>query len=91
MFSIISHPHTTLLRALWTSARIPRFADHGLNLTVRLYYPRLALTFATMLDCATHGSTGLLPRERSACYAPREPSFSLMMMMSFICSCRNKK
>ena len=33
MISIISHPHTTLLRALWTSARIPRFADHGLNFT----------------------------------------------------------
>jgi hypothetical protein len=33
MLSIISHPHTTLLLALWTSARIPRFAAHGLNLT----------------------------------------------------------
>jgi hypothetical protein len=33
MLSIISHPHTTLLRTLWTSARIPRFAAHGLNLT----------------------------------------------------------
>jgi hypothetical protein len=33
MFSIISHPHTTLLRALWTSARIPRLATHDLNLT----------------------------------------------------------
>jgi hypothetical protein len=33
MLSIISHPHTTLLRALWTSARIPRFAAHGLYLT----------------------------------------------------------
>jgi hypothetical protein len=30
-----------------------------------------------LLDYATHGSTGLLPRERSACHAPREPSFSL--------------
>ena len=33
-----SHPHTTLLRALWTSARIPRFAAHGLNLTSSTAY-----------------------------------------------------
>jgi hypothetical protein len=33
MLSITSPPHTTLLRAFWTSARIPRFAAHGLYLT----------------------------------------------------------
>jgi hypothetical protein len=38
MLSIISHPHTTLLRALWTSERIPRFAAHGLNLTSATAY-----------------------------------------------------
>jgi hypothetical protein len=38
MFSIISHPHTTLMHALWTSERIPRFAAHGLNLTSSTAY-----------------------------------------------------
>jgi hypothetical protein len=33
MLSIISHPHTTLLCAFLTSARIPRLATHGLYLT----------------------------------------------------------
>jgi hypothetical protein len=33
MLSIISHPQTTLMRALWTTARIPRLAAHGLYLT----------------------------------------------------------
>jgi hypothetical protein len=33
MMSISSHPHTTLLRAFWTSARIPRLAAYGLYLT----------------------------------------------------------
>jgi hypothetical protein len=33
MLSIISHPHTTLLRAFGTSARIPFFVAHGLYLT----------------------------------------------------------
>jgi hypothetical protein len=33
MLSIISHPHTTLLRVFWTTARILRLADHSLYLT----------------------------------------------------------
>jgi hypothetical protein len=47
MLSIISHPHTTLLRAFWTSARIPRFAVHGLYLTSGTTY-------------SAHNSCGLL-------------------------------
>jgi hypothetical protein len=31
MFSILSHPNTTLLRAFWTHARTPRLEDHGLG------------------------------------------------------------
>jgi hypothetical protein len=47
MLSIISHPHTTLLRAFWTSARIPCFAAHGLYLTSGTAY-------------SVHSSCGLL-------------------------------
>ena len=42
MLSIISHPHTTLLRTLWTSARILRLAAHGLNLTSGTAYSALS-------------------------------------------------
>jgi hypothetical protein len=33
MFSIISHPHTSLIRAFWTLVRIPRLVSYGLYLT----------------------------------------------------------
>jgi hypothetical protein len=33
MFSIISHPHTTLMRASWTHVRLPRLTVYGLYLT----------------------------------------------------------
>ncbi len=42
MLSIISRPHTTLLRTLWTSARILRLAAHGLNLTSGTAYSALS-------------------------------------------------
>jgi hypothetical protein len=42
MLSFISHPHTTLLRTLWTSERIPRLATHGLNLISCTAYSALS-------------------------------------------------
>jgi hypothetical protein len=49
MPSVISHPHTTLLRAFLTSARIPRLAAHGLYLTSGTAY-------------SAHSSCGLVVR-----------------------------